>query len=147
MLPHSADKNLEKIRNKFHKDKEEYILRSMGLDHAKWEHRFISTYLTTKSLELIRKKGYKIDKLEEVIQKEILPDMWDWKELECNVGRKTRQFPTVPTNLWLIKLIEYMAIQGVDLSPYWGRSSSERSHAHIPTEVDGKPTIMKASVE
>lgn len=120
-LPHSADKNLKIIRSKFHKDKEEYILRTMGLDHASWEHRYIAAYITQKTLDLIRTKGYKIDKLEDVIQKEILPDIWDWKESEGNKGRKTRQLPTSPSNLWLIKLIEFMAIHGIDLSPYCGR--------------------------
>ncbi len=121
-LPHSADKNLEIIRNKFHKNKEEYILRAMGLDHATWQHRYIATYITQKTIDLIRKKGYKIDKLEDVIQKEILPDIWDWKKSERNMGRKSRLLPTSPSNLWLIKLIEFMAIHGIDLSPYWGRT-------------------------
>lgn len=93
----------------------------MSLDHASWEHRYIATYITKKTIVLIRTKGYKIDKLEDVIQKEILPDIWDWKESVRNMGRKTRQLPTLPVNLWLLKLIEYMAIHDIDLSSYWGR--------------------------
>ena len=115
--------NLERIRQKFSSDKQEYILHAMGLTHAKLECRYIATYLSS-NLEEIRESGFKIDKLEDVIQHEILPDIIKWKAEAIN-GRKTTQLRTPPNNLWLIKLIDYMAVWGVDLSPYWGMKSSQ----------------------
>lgn len=125
ILGGSAEDNLERVQKKFSEKNEEHILRVMGLDNASWEHRYIVTYASKKSLELIRENSFKIDELKDVIQKEILPDIWTWKGSEGE-SRKTRQYPTPPNNLWLIQMIEYMAIHGIDLSPYWGRIYSPK---------------------
>ena len=103
--------------------KKKLINKELGLKGINVEQRYIATYLSS-NIDEIRAKGHRIDMLYDVIQDEILPSLFAWKSKRSK-GRKTNQLPTPPNNLWFIQLIEYMAIWGIDLSPYWNVKRTE----------------------
>jgi len=113
-----AEKDLKNIKSKFSQEKREqilnYIKQRLG-EQAEYSCRYIATYINKKSLDLIRKNNYRIDRLDGVIQKEILCDIINWKRREGKT-RRTPQLPTPPNNLWMIQLIDYMADRHIDLS-------------------------------
>lgn len=119
----SVSTNLKVLKKKFSEKKQKYIKKVMGLKNANFQSRYIATYLSS-NIEEMREIDNRIDKLSDVIQYEILPDITKWKASEVN-NRKTTRLPTPPNNLWLIQLIDYMAVWSVDLSPYWGMKSSK----------------------
>jgi len=121
-LGNSLEKNLRTLEKKFTEEKKEQLRKEFGLNDCLVEQRFIAPWLSS-NIEAIREKGYKIDLLTDVIQQEILPSLFNWK-LKRMEDRKTKQLPTPPNNLWLIQLVDLLAVN-VDLSNYLGIRNSE----------------------
>lgn len=119
----SLSENIARLDAKFTNDKKRLINKELGLNGTDVEQRYIATWLSSNINE-IRAKGHRIDMLYDVIQDEILPSLFAWK-LKRSKGRKTDQLPTPPNNLWFMQLLEYVAIWGVDLSPYWNVKRTE----------------------
>jgi hypothetical protein len=116
----NAETNLEIIEKKFSDEKkiaiQSYVQNRIG-ENPEYKPRYIATYINNKSLDLIREHNFKIDRLQDVIQDEILPALKNWKY--SIKGRKTAQLPTPPNNLWMIQLLDFMAFYEVDLKPFW----------------------------
>ncbi|MCK4818927.1 hypothetical protein KA005_24350, partial [bacterium] len=113
----SLKENIARLKAKFTNDKKKLINKELGLNSRDVEQRYIATWLSS-NIDEVRAKGYRIDMLHDVIQDEILPSLFAWKSKRSK-GRKTDQLPTPPNNLWFMQLLDYVAIWGVDLSPYW----------------------------
>ena len=118
-LPGGAKRDLETIERKFSKNDAiiSYVGKRLG-EEPEYDCRYIAVYASSKAIDLIREKNYRIDRLEDVIQNEILPDVINWKRKEV-LTRRSKQLPTPPNNLWMIQLVDFIAYHGIDLSPYW----------------------------
>ena len=116
----NAETNLEIIKKKFSDEKkfaiQSYVQTRIG-EKPEYKPRYIATFINNKSLDLIREHNFTIDRLQDVIQDEILPSLKNWKY--SIKGRKTSQLPTPPNNLWMIQLLDIMTFYEVDLKPFW----------------------------
>jgi len=116
----SGARDLELIKSKFSREKKKQICRHIEErlgEKPEYSCRYIATYVSDKSLELIRECGFRVDRLEDVIQKEILPSIMNWKlRKRDREKRRTSQLPTPPNSLWMIQLIDYIAGKKIDLS-------------------------------
>jgi len=67
--------------------------------------RYIAASVSKPSLNLIKESGYRIERLPDVIQTEILPGIVVWKKKLTG----TKSLPTIPNNLWFIAFLDYLA--------------------------------------
>jgi len=113
-LGQAPEDNLKTVRKKFAPENRKYLLDGMGLKKAHWQSRYVATWVSTPTLNLIRKADFQIDRLEEVIKDEIILDLTAWK-LKEGKNRRSGQAPTPPIKLWLICFLDFIMTHRVPL--------------------------------
>jgi len=114
VLGDNPENNLKTMRKKFSPERrraiEKHIQKKLNLSNAKYSCRYIASWVSQKSLDLLRKEGYCVDRLENVIRDEIVPDIDNWKKSN-QMNAKYTSTITPPQNLWLICFLDFIAVR------------------------------------
>lgn len=118
-LANGPQRNLDNFKKKFSDRSKDTLIqwakRRLGEIEFDYSRRYIATSGSKPSLKLIKESGYRIDRLPDVIQTEILPGIVAWKKKKLT---GTKSLPTIPNNLWFIAFLDYLAYHGVELHGY-----------------------------
>jgi hypothetical protein len=111
--------NLDMVKDKFSDRAKDTLIRwakrRLGEIEVDYSCRYIATSGSKPSLNLIKESGFRIERLPDVIQMEILPGIVEWKKKKLT---GTKSLPTIPKNLWFISFLDYIAYHRVDLQGY-----------------------------
>ena len=133
-LAYGPQRNLKYFKEKFSDRAKDTLIRwtkrRLGEIEVDYSCRYIATSVSKPSLELIKGSGYRIERLPDVIQMEILPGIIAWKKKKLT---GTKSLPTPPSNLWFIALLDYLAYHKVDLHGY------REAHKGARTKLKLKP--------
>ena len=91
------------------------VLSSLELvnlsDEIKYRRIYIASYVAKSNINKLKndlkKEGIEFMTLERIL-KEIIKDIDEWKKRQAERGFSNTKYRTLPENLWLLKLIDYM---------------------------------------
>jgi len=129
-LAYGPQRTLDYFKNKFSDRAKDTLIRwtkrRLGEIEVDYSCRYIAASVSKPSLKLIKESGYRIERLPDVIQTEILPGIVAWKKKLTG----TKSLPTIPNNLWFIAFLDYLAYHRVDLHGHRARAQSPLSQVY-----------------